>query len=122
LKALLVEDEAVIGAFWQEAMARMGIETEVAFTCRSAQQLLLRMSFDICFLDLLVRDGNTISLADFIKSRYPQTPIVVVTATSVGPRGELATDCNFDMILRKPVGLRDLTAVTEHLLRTPIAS
>ena len=115
MRALIVEDDTSLGFLWEETLSGAGFEVDCVTNCDAAIACVLQGSFDLCLLDMFVDDGATSGVADLIKVRTPETPVVVITGSATCPRGEQAQEQGIDWILRKPVRVTELTAIAEYL-------
>lgn len=77
---LLVDDEEDLCTLMQMTLARMGIQTHVAYRLAKAKQLLAEYQYDACLTDLNLPDGNGLQLVEWITEQYPNVPVAVLTA------------------------------------------
>ncbi len=56
----------------QMTLARMGIQTHVAYRLAQAKQLLAEHQYDACLTDLNLPDGNGLQLVEWISEQYPE--------------------------------------------------
>ena len=77
---LLVDDEEDLCTLMQMTLARMGIQTHVAYRLAKAKQLLAEHQYDACLTDLNLPDGNGLQLVEWISEQYPNVPVAVLTA------------------------------------------
>lgn len=116
MHALIVEDDRHLSFLWEETLEEMGYDVEVEASCAGAMQQLLRKKFNIVVMDFFVEDSTTANLADWIKMRTPDVPVVVLTGSGVYANGEHTQEVrSADWFLRKPVTPSDLGAIVTHL-------
>lgn len=117
MKVLIVEDDPILSEIWDDVLSEADFDVVSRSTSASALVEVLKTSFDLVVLDLFVRDGSTIALANTIALRQPDTSIMLVTGSGVFPRGEhkdLAA--GIDWILRKPIRPSELQAMARYLV------
>ena len=62
------------------ALERQGYDVQVASSGREGIEMLERNAFDLVLTDIVMQDGNGITLLERIHSQQPQLPVVMVTA------------------------------------------
>jgi len=113
-KALLVEDEALVAMVSEDILAAIGFEPVCVQTGAEALAALASHQFSLAVIDIGLPDMRGDQLADQVRQRTPDLPIVV--ASGYDPT-ELARRFAGDRavaVLCKPY--------TEHDLRVAIAS
>ncbi len=115
MKCLIVEDDASLCFTVAEAVRLLGHQTQRAATLAQAQSLLTRHKFGLIILDYALPDGTAEDLANYAAMTQPNCRIILLTGRQVFLSGEnkkLAP--GIDWVLRKPVSLKDLTALIEY--------
>lgn len=116
MQALIVEDNPGLAFLWSETLEDAGFYCDKVEDCQSAMPLVLRKQYDVVILDLIVKDGNTLSLSDWISMRAPDTAVIMLTGAAVFQKGEHTTEASgVDWFLRKPVPPADLRAMALYL-------
>ncbi|HSX64058.1 MAG TPA: sigma-54 dependent transcriptional regulator [Pseudoxanthomonas sp.] len=114
--ALIVDDERDIRELLVLTLGRMGLRIDTAANLGEARELLSRNSYDLCFTDMRLPDGNGIDLVGEISRQYPSTPVAMITAFG---NIELAVEAlkagAFDFV-SKPVDLTVLRGLVKHAL------
>ncbi|MEO6103243.1 MAG: response regulator, partial [Pseudoxanthomonas sp.] len=114
--ALIVDDERDIRELLTLTLGRMGLRIDTAANLGEARELLARNRYDLCFTDMNLPDGNGIQLVGDISSKYPETPVAMITAFG---NVELAVEAlkagAFDFV-SKPVDLSVLRGLVKHAL------
>ncbi len=77
---LLVDDEDNLRRSLALILRREGYNVETAATVKEARQFLEASTFDLAFLDLKLPDANGLTLLPDLRSRYPDMPVVILTA------------------------------------------
>ena len=114
--ALIVDDERDIRELLTLTLGRMGLRIDTAANLGEARELLSRNTYDLCFTDMRLPDGNGIELVGEIARHYPNTPVAMITAFG---NVELAVEAlkagAFDFV-SKPVDISVLRGLVKHAL------
>ncbi|WDS37516.1 sigma-54 dependent transcriptional regulator [Pseudoxanthomonas sp.] len=115
--ALIVDDERDIRELLTLTLGRMGLRIDAAANLGEARELLSRNSYDLCFTDMRLPDGNGIELVSEISRNFPKTPVAMITAFG---NVELAVEAlkagAFDFV-SKPVDLNVLRGLVRNALQ-----
>ena len=114
--ALIVDDERDIRELLTLTLGRMGLRIDTAANLGEARELLSRNTYDLCFTDMRLPDGNGIELVGEIARNHPNTPVAMITAFG---NVELAVEAlkagAFDFV-SKPVDISVLRGLVKHAL------
>ena len=77
---LVVDDEAHVRSMIGATLKRQGYDVQLAASGRQAMEALGRNSFDLVLTDIVMRDGNGITLLEQMHAQQPHLPVVMVTA------------------------------------------
>ncbi len=77
---LVVDDEAHVRSMIGATLERQGYDVQLAASGRQAMEALGRNSFDLVLTDIVMRDGNGITLLEQMHAQQPHLPVVMVTA------------------------------------------
>ncbi|GGD34956.1 sigma-54-dependent transcriptional regulator [Pseudoxanthomonas indica] len=114
--ALIVDDERDIRELLVLTLGRMGLRIDTAANLGEAREQLSRNTYDLCFTDMRLPDGNGIELVGEISRNFPRTPVAMITAFG---NIELAVEAlkagAFDFV-SKPVDLTVLRGLVKHAL------
>ncbi|HEX7802011.1 MAG TPA: sigma-54 dependent transcriptional regulator [Pseudoxanthomonas sp.] len=114
--ALIVDDERDIRELLTLTLGRMGLRIDTAANLGEAREHLSRNTYDLCFTDMNLPDGNGIELVGDISRLYPRTPVAMITAFG---NVELAVEAlkagAFDFV-SKPVDISVLRGLVKHAL------
>jgi DNA-binding response OmpR family regulator len=113
---LLVEDEESITAPLGEALAREGLDTEVARTAAEALELAGRVEPDIVLLDLMLPDGSGFDVCRELR-RTSAVPIIMVTARGDEADRVAGLELGADDYVTKPFSAREVVARIRAVLR-----
>ncbi|MGD0733068.1 MAG: HD domain-containing phosphohydrolase [Terracidiphilus sp.] len=79
-RILIVDDEAHVRSMMGSTLERIGYDVQLAASGHEAMELLERNAFDLVLTDIVMQDGNGITLLESIHGQQPQLPVVMVTA------------------------------------------
>ena len=79
-RILVVDDESHVRSMIGATLERLGYDVQLAAGSRDALEILERNSFDLVLTDIVMADGNGITLLDRIRTQQPHLPVVMVTA------------------------------------------
>jgi two-component system, NtrC family, response regulator PilR len=115
--ALIVDDERDIRELFSLTLSRMGLKVETAADLASARQLLGSQRYDLCFTDMKLPDGSGLSLIELISTRYPDTPVAMITAHgNVDAAVNALKSGAFDFV-SKPVDINALRQLVQNALQ-----
>jgi len=107
---LLVEDEDAIASFAVKGLNAEGHTVERAATVREANELASRSDWDLILLDLILPDGRGVDLLKSVRSKHPETPVIVVSALGEVEDKVSLLDAGADDYLVKPFAIAELSA------------
>ncbi|WP_158966136.1 response regulator transcription factor [Chachezhania sediminis] len=115
MKVLIVESNEDLGRIWQRHLERLGAEVSLVPSQEDATMSLCRSEFDILVVDLVLRDGSALAVADFASYRRPGAKVIFVTNTSFFSDGSIFAYCsNACAFVRSETPPGDLAAMVEH--------
>lgn len=117
-RILYVEDEIFLAKIVSETLQARGFEIVMDDSGEKAVEKFESTQPDVCILDVMLPKKDGFTIADEIRDRNEQVPIIFLTAKS-----EVADVVNGFRIggndyLRKPFSMEELIARIENLLRT----
>jgi DNA-binding NtrC family response regulator len=77
---LLIDDEENLRRTLALILQREGYQVETAATVKEARQRLETSTYDLTFLDLKLPDANGLTLLPDLNRRFPNMPVLVLTA------------------------------------------
>ena len=78
--ALIVDDEHDIRELLVLTLGRMGLRTDTAPNLAVAREMLSTVAYDLCLTDMRLPDGSGLELIGEISTRFPNTPVAMITA------------------------------------------
>ncbi|NLB56937.1 MAG: sigma-54-dependent Fis family transcriptional regulator, partial [Gammaproteobacteria bacterium] len=113
---LIVDDEHDIRELLVLTLGRMGLRTDTAPNLGAARQMLGTVAYDLCLTDMRLPDGSGLELVAEIATRFPQTPVAVITAYgNVEAAVEALKAGAFDFV-SKPVDVHMLRGLVRQAL------
>ncbi len=114
--ALIVDDEHDIRELLVVTLGRMGLRTDTAPNLAVAREMLSTVAYDLCLTDMRLPDGSGLDLVSEIATRFPTTPVAVITAYgNVEAAVEALKGGAFDFVT-KPVDLTVLRGLVRQAL------
>ncbi|MHC9087021.1 sigma-54-dependent transcriptional regulator [Luteimonas sp. RIT-PG2_3] len=114
--ALIVDDEHDIRELLVLTLGRMGLRTDTAPNLSAARQMLNTVSYDLCLTDMRLPDGSGLELVSEIATRFPATPVAMITAYgNVEAAVEALKAGAFDFV-SKPVDINVLRGLVRQAL------
>ncbi len=117
MRVLLVEDEPYLANSLTKYLNNDGFIVDSVSTIRESHQALFSELFDIVLLDLNLPDGDGLSLLEEIRTEYPRTAVIILTA-----RGEVedrvkGLNLGSDDYISKPFSMLELSARINAVIR-----
>jgi DNA-binding NtrC family response regulator len=115
LHVLVVDDDEAVRKACCDVMERKGFAAMGAGTVAAARATLKHQKIDLLLLDLKLPDGGGLTLLEQVKTLYPDTSVVVMTAFATVASAVEAMRIGAGDYLTKPFALEELTAVLERV-------
>ena len=110
MRILLVEDDAMLGAAVQRALARSGHAVDWVRDGGAAEVALAGEPYDAVLLDLGLPDKSGLEVLRDLRRRGRDVPVVILTAQDAVPDRVAGLDAGADDYLVKPFDLDELAA------------
>lgn len=117
MKLLLVEDQAELASSIRSYFSKEGDVCEVADTFSKASEKLYAYTYDILVLDLMLPDGDGLSLLKMVKENWSDTGVIIISAKNALDDKLAGLDLGADDYLAKPFHLAELNARTKAVFR-----
>ncbi len=111
MKLLLVDDDYLTLQMFKSYLSEAGFRVDCAQKLGEAKSLLESSRYDVVVTDLHLtgRPGSEgLTLARHVKARWPDTPVLMVTASTGTEVKSEARECGVIEVLQKPVALVQL--------------
>jgi CheY-like chemotaxis protein len=115
-RILIVDDSDELTHVIADFMSMFGYRVYTARDGVDALRFMESETMDVVVSDIHMPRMDGYTLMTEIKTRYPQTPIVLITGFSVSEAQKLAFEKGADAFVAKPFHLKDLKGVIESVL------
>ena len=116
-KILVLEDDLALSAGLCFELDACGYLTVAAYHCEKARQLLEKEAFDLALFDVNLPDGSGFDLCREVKEKYPNLPVLFLTANDLEEDVLKGFDLGADDYITKPFRLPILKKRAEVALR-----
>lgn len=89
MRVLIVQSNAALSDIWGRHLRRLGATVTRAETGSAAMAAMQTDRFDVIVLDLVLREGSALSIADFANFNMPRANVVFVTDTTFFSDGSI---------------------------------
>ncbi|WP_370086544.1 response regulator transcription factor [Ekhidna sp.] len=117
MKLLLVEDQAELAQSVRNYFSKEGDVCEVAESFSKATDKLYAFSYDVLLLDLMLPDGDGLSLLKVVKENWPDMGVVIISAKNALNDKLHGLELGADDYLPKPFHLAELNARANAVFR-----
>jgi signal transduction histidine kinase/ActR/RegA family two-component response regulator len=120
-RVLLVEDSAELASTMAAALERLGCAVTPVTTAQEAERLALAPGrFDVVLSDVVMPGADGIALAQRLRKRKPDLPVVLITGVSGQARQAVPSGVE---VLAKPCGAREIAGALARAIaeRRPAA-
>lgn len=118
VRILIVQSQTELARHWAEYLQQLGWDVSVAQDQASAIAVLQTQAVQIMLLDLMLRDGSALAVADYAGFCQPSLRVVFVTNTAVFSDGSIFRHCaNACAFLQSATPVADLAALVEYHTR-----
>jgi DNA-binding NtrC family response regulator len=115
MNVLIVQSSRDLGELWQRHLVRNGMQVRVAESQESAIRAILSDAPDVIILDLVLKNGSALAVADFANFRCPDARVIFVTNTSFFSDGSIFSHAtNACAFVQSSTPPEDLAAMVEH--------
>jgi DNA-binding response OmpR family regulator len=119
MKILLVEDDQTISAAVRDGLKQEMFAVDVAYDGEEAYYTALASNYDLIILDVLLPGMDGIELAQALRHKKVQTPILMLSAKGETTDRIVGLNVGADDYMTKPFSFEELLARTKALLRRP---
>src|SRR4249920_3317494 len=121
VRALVVEDDALLAKGLTRVLSRGGHAVEHAMTGKHADLLLTNEEFDLVVLDVGLPDIDGFEVLRRLRKRRSSTSVLVLTARDAVEDRVRGLDLGADDYLTKPFSVTEFEARVRALLRRTVA-
>lgn len=114
---LLIEDDLNLGFVIKDNLEMEGFSVTLCDDGEKGWHVFTQLTFDICVLDVMLPKKDGFTLAQEIRQKNTQIPIIFLTAKSMKEDKITGFRIGADDYLTKPFSIEELTLRIEALLR-----
>ena len=112
---LIVASNAELTRIWARHLERLGNEVLVVHNQTDAADFLRTNAVDVIVLDLTLKDGSAIAIADYASYRWPNARVVFVTNSTFFSDGSIFNHIpNAAAMVPERTPPSDLAAIVEY--------
>lgn len=120
MRALIAQSNPDLGTLWKRHLERLDVEVTLVQTGERAFNVIQSTTFHVIVLDLVLRQGSALAVADFAQFRQPDANVVFVTDTTFFSDGSIFHhSANARAFIKSATPPRDLAAIVHHYGITP---
>jgi DNA-binding response OmpR family regulator len=117
MKVLIVEDNEDLARNIQDFLKREGYVCEWSSTCNNALEKLSAFHYDCVVLDIMLPDGDGLTVLEFIKQQKINSNVLIISAKNSLDDKIQGLDLGADDYLTKPFHLPELNARLRAIYR-----
>lgn len=121
-KILYVEDEIFLAKIVSETLQGRGYEVVLEGDGAKALQRFEETQPDVCLLDIMLPNKDGFDIADGIRDRNTEVPIIFLSAKSESADVVNGFKLGANDYIRKPFSMEELIARIENVLRQPASA
>jgi DNA-binding response OmpR family regulator len=116
-KVLYVEDEVFLAKIVSETLQTRGYDVVMEYDGGKAVELFSKEKPDVCILDIMLPHKDGFSIADEIREKDPQVPIIFLSAKSQTSDVVNGFRLGANDYIRKPFSIEELIVRIENVLK-----
>ncbi|MDV7696892.1 response regulator transcription factor [Chryseobacterium soli] len=117
MKVLIIEDNARVSSLLKRGLESQGYQIYISEDAEDALVLVEKITFDLVITDIMLPRMNGIELSKMIKQKYPDLPIIMLTALGTIDEKIEGFDAGADDYMVKPFEIRELYARIKAVLQ-----
>ena len=119
MRILLIEDEATLATFVEQALRAEGHTVTVCHDGESGEASALTGDYALVLLDVMLPGKSGLAVLDSIRARAPDLPVIVMTARAAVEQKVQGLDRGANDYVTKPFSFEELLARVRAQLRAP---
>jgi DNA-binding NtrC family response regulator len=116
-RILIVDDEEIVCEMAKHSFEREGYQVTVFTDSTEALATLEKQGFDVLITDLKMKEVDGFQLLEFVRERWPETKVIILTAFGTLETAEDAFHKQAFDFFTKPVRITDLVASVNRALK-----
>ncbi|MFP3595868.1 response regulator transcription factor [Chryseobacterium sp. SIMBA_029] len=117
MKVLIIEDNARVSSLLKRGLESQGYQIYISEDAEDALVMVEKITFDLVITDIMLPQMNGIELSKMIKQKYPDLPIIMLTALGTIDEKIEGFDAGADDYMVKPFEIRELYARIKAVLQ-----
>lgn len=115
---LVVDDDLVALRILQHVLQKAGYQTQLASSAKEALEWIDIMQFDLAILDISMPYIDGVELLEMIRKNpsYQDTPVIMLTASSLDEDRERAKLAGATLFMTKPLASKDIIDFVKRFL------
>ena len=114
---LVIDDERDIRELLTITLGRMDLQVDAVGTVAEAHRALAGKTYDLCFTDMRLPDGNGHEIIEYIAANHPDMPVAMITAYGNVDAAVNALKAGAFDFVSKPVDIQMLRQLVRTALR-----
>jgi len=115
MRTLIVQSNFRLGQIWASHLERLGATLLHVTTGQEALDVIQEQEMDVVVLDLVLKEGSALSVADYINFNQPSANVVFVTDTTFFSDGSIFSHCsNARAFVETSTPPSDLAEIVHH--------
>lgn len=115
MRVLIVQSNAALSNIWGRHLQRLGASVDAVETGTDALQTLQIQTYDVIVIDLMLREGSGLTVADYANFNMPRANVVFVTDTSFFSDGSIFVhSANARAFIETRTPPADLAEIVHH--------
>ncbi len=117
MRILIIEDNSRVSSLLKRGLESQGYQVYISEDAEDAIALLGKLTFDLAITDIMLPKMNGIDLCKFIKQKYSDLPIIMLTALGTIDEKVEGFDAGADDYMVKPFEIRELFVRIKAILQ-----
>lgn len=117
MKVLIIEDNLRVSSLLKRGLESQGYQIYISEDAEDALVLVEKISFNLVITDIMLPKMSGIELSKMIKQKYPDLPIIMLTALGTIDEKIEGFDAGADDYMVKPFEIRELYARIKAVLQ-----
>lgn len=115
MRVLIVQSNKNLGGLWKRHLERLEADVELVLTGSQALHLIETEVYDVIVLDLVLKEGSALTVADLAQFRQPHANLVFVTDTTFFSDGSIFShSANARAFIESATPPSDLAEIVRH--------
>lgn len=117
MRILIIEDSSRVSSLLKRGLESQGYQVYISEDAEDAIALLGKLTFDLAITDIMLPKMTGIDLCKFIKQKYTDLPIIMLTALGTIDEKVEGFDAGADDYMVKPFEIRELFVRIKAILQ-----